>query len=258
MPTPVADFRSRRGGRDRARWPISKAGKKRASTTSDHSRGPSAFLPFIEEGALAAMYDAYCLACPPETQEEDIVAAKIAVYNSVSKMPGAVEFAALLGPGPMSPDPTRRLDGWFYGVSPSPSGFNGAVMPEGLGWNDAVGAYTTAVRDKPIRLAEITDGLSNTLILAECGDYSVDEGVTWTQPRYSWPYVSDVGRYTGLGAGLGASPLETSLKPRSRLAGSVFQVLSCDGGVRSVAESISVDLLQSLASRSGGENAVSP
>jgi len=233
----------------------------REETGIDYIRPQSwaiSILPFIEEGALAAMYDAYCLACPPETQEEDIVAAKIAVYNSVSKMPGAVDFAALLGPGPMSPDPTRRLDGWFYGVSPSPSGFNGAIMPEGLGWNDAVGAYTTAVRDKPIRLAEITDGLSNTLILAECGDYSVDEGVTWTQPRYSWPYVSDVGRYTGLGAGTGASPLETSLKPRSRLAGGVFQVLSCDGGVRSVAESISVDLLQSLASCSGGENAVSP
>ncbi len=25
-------------------------------------------LPFIEEGALAALYDRYCLACPPEVQ----------------------------------------------------------------------------------------------------------------------------------------------------------------------------------------------
>jgi hypothetical protein len=38
----------------------------------------------------------------------------------------------------------------------------------------------------------------------------------------------------------------------------VFQVLSGDGGVRSVAESISVDLLQSLASRSGAEVASIP
>jgi hypothetical protein len=38
----------------------------------------------------------------------------------------------------------------------------------------------------------------------------------------------------------------------------VFQVLSGDGGVRSVAESISVALLQSLASRSGGEIAALP
>ena len=215
-------------------------------------------LPYIEEGALAALYEAYCLACPPETQEEDIVAATIAVYNSGSKIRGAIDFAALLGPGPASPDPKRRLDGWFYGVSPSPAVFDGALVPEGLGWNEAVGAYTTPIRGKPIRLADVTDGLSNTLMLAECGDYTVDGGVTWTHPRYSWPYVSDFGRYPGLGAGTGDSPLATSLKPRSRLAGGVFLALSCDGAVRPVAESISGELLQTLASRSGGERTALP
>ena len=217
-----------------------------------------AILPYIEEGALASMYDAYCLACPPESQEDDIVAASITVYNSGSKTRGAVDFAALLGPGPASPDPARRLDGWFYGASPPTTAFNGVLVPEGVGWNDAAGAYTTPLRSKPIRMADVTDGLSHTLVLAECNDYTVDGGGTWTQPRYSWPYISDVGRYTGLGAGVGASPLETSLKPRSRLAGGVFQVLSGDGGVRSVTEGISVDLLQSLASRSGGEVAAVP
>jgi prepilin-type N-terminal cleavage/methylation domain-containing protein len=217
-----------------------------------------AILPYSEEGALAKLYEKYCLACPPETQEEDIVAARIAVYSSASKMKGAVDFAALLGPGPASPDLARRLEGWFYSASPPATAFNGVLVPEGLGWNDVTGAYAAPIRSKPIRIADVTDGLSNTLVLAECNDYTVDGGSTWTQPRYSWPYVSDVGRYTGLGAGVGASPLETSLKPRSRLAGGVFQVLSGDGGVRSVAESISVDLLQSLASRSGAEVASIP
>ena len=215
-------------------------------------------LPYIEEGALASMYEKYCLACPPETQEEDIVAARIPVYNSASKMGGAVDFAALLGPGPASPDPARRLDGWFYGANPPTADFSGVLIPEGLGWNDVTGAYATPIRSKPIRMADITDGLSNTLVFAECGDYTVNGGGTWTQPRYSWPYVSDVGRYTGLGAGVGASALETSLKPRSRLPGGVFQVLSGDGGVRSVAEGISSTLLQSLASRSGSEVAAIP
>jgi len=215
-------------------------------------------LPYIEEGVLASLYEKYCLACPPETQEDDIVAAKIVVYNSASKKGGAVDFASLLGPGPASPDPMRRLEGWFYGASPPATAFNGALVPEGLGWNDASGSYATPIRAKPIRMADITDGLSNTLLLAECSDYTVDGGSTWTQPRYSWPYISDVGRYTGLGAGLGTSPLETSLKPRSRLPGGVFQVLSGDGGVRSVAEGISGTLLQSLASRAGGEVAAVP
>ena len=217
-----------------------------------------AILPYIEEGALASMYEKYCLACPPESQEEGIVAASISVYNSGSKMKGAVDFAALLGQGPASPDPAHRLDGWFYSASPPTTDFSGVLIPEGLGWNDAAGAYATAIRTKPIRLAELTDGLSNTLVLAECNDYTLDGGGTWAQSRYSWPYISDVGRYTGLGAGVGASPLETSLKPRSRLPGGVFQVLSGDGGVRSVAEGISGTLLQSLASRSGGEVAAMP
>ena len=217
-----------------------------------------AILSYIEEGALASMYNAYCLACPPESQEEDIVGARIAVYNSASKMGGAVDFAALLGPGPASPDPARRLDGWFYGANPRTSDFSGILVPEGLGWNDATGVYATPIRSKPIRMAEITDGLSNTLVLAECNDYTVDGGSTWTQPRYSWPYVSDVGRYTSLGAGIGATPMETSLKPRSRLPGGMFQVLAGDGGVRSVDEGISVDLLESLTSRAGSEVAALP
>ncbi len=215
-------------------------------------------LSYIEEGALASMYNAYCLACPPESQEEDIVGARIAVYNSASKMGGAVDFAALLGPGPASPDPARRLDGWFYGANPPTSDFSGVLVPEGLGWNDTTGVYATPIRSKPIRMADITDGLSNTLVLAECNDYTVDGGSTWTQPRYSWPYVSDVGRYTSLGAGIGATPMETSLKPRSRLPGGMFQVLACDGGVRSVDEGISIDLLGSLTSRAGGEVAAVP
>jgi len=215
-------------------------------------------LPYIEEGALARLYEKYCLACAPETQEEDIVGARITVYNSASKMKGAVDFTALLGPGPASPDPARRLEGWFYSASPPKTDFSGVLIPEGLGWSDVNGAYATPIRTKPIRMADITDGLSKTLVLAECSDFTVDGGGTWTQPRYSWPYISDVGRYTSLGAGVGASPLETSLKPRSRLPGGMLQVLSGDGGVRSVDEGISGTVLQSLASRSGGEATAMP
>ena len=249
----------------KAAYPFA-SGRPRPGTTShlddrpvdgiDYIRPQSwaiSILPYIEEGALAALYEAYCLACPPEMQEDSIVAATIRVYNSCSRAPGGLDFAALLGPGPAQPDPARRLDGWFYGSAPTPTAFNGVLVPEGLGWLEDKGTYTTSVRQKPIRLRDVTDGLSRTLLVAECNDYTTDGGATWTLPRYSWPYVCDVGRYTGFGAGLGQSPLETSLKPRSRLGGNVFQVLAGDGSVRGMAEDISGTLLQSLASRSGGE-----
>ena len=254
----------------KAAYPFA-SGRPRPGTTShlddrpvdgiDYIRPQSwaiSILPYVEEGALAAMYEAYCLACPPETQEDSIVAATIRVYNSCSRAPGGLDFAALLGPGPAQPDPARRLDGWFYGSAPTPSAFNGVLVPEGLGWLEDKGIYTTSVRQKPTRLREVTDGLSHTLLVAECNDYTTDDGATWTLPRYSWPYVCDVGRYTGFGAGLGQSPLITSLKPRSRLGGNVFQVLAGDGSVRGMTEDISADLLQAMVSRSGGELVSAP
>ena len=126
-------------------------------------------------------------------------------------------------------------------------------MPEGLGWVEGLGTYATSIRATPIRITEVSDGLSKTLVVAECNDYTTDDGSTWTKPRYSWPYITDVGRYAGLGAGVGQSPLETSLKPRSRLGGGVFQALAGDGAVRPLADDISADLLQALVSRSGSE-----
>jgi len=215
-------------------------------------------LPYIEEAALAAMYDAYCLACPPESQEEDIVSARIGIYNSASKLPGGVDYAALVGPGPAAPDPAHRLDGWFHATPPTAADFTGMLMPEGLGWLDQQGAYITSIRSKPTRLADAFDGLSNTLLLAECHDYTPDGGATWTQPRYSWPYVCDVARYTRFGAGAGTSPTQTSLKPRSRLPGGVFQTLAGDGGVRPLSEAIAADVLAAVVSRAGGETQPAP
>jgi prepilin-type N-terminal cleavage/methylation domain-containing protein len=214
-----------------------------------------AILPFIEEGVLGAMYERYCLACPPDAQEPDIVQAKIRVYNARSGAAGGLDFAPLLGPGPSPPDAAHREDRWYFPSAPSTADFTGVLVPEGLGWNDSTGAYAIPIRSKPVRVAEITDGLANTLTLAECGDYSLDDGVTWQTPRYSWPNVSDVARFTGFGAGSGATPLESSLKPCSRLPGAVVQTLRADGAVQAVDDSISSTLLTALCSKSGGEAA---
>lgn len=212
-------------------------------------------LPFVEEAALAAIYDRYCLACPPEDQPADVVAARLPLYNSLSAAPGGLDFAALLGPGPAEPDAARRLDGWCFPSPAPPEAFTGILVPEGLGWNAAGSGYVRGIAAKPVRMTAVSDGLSNTLALAESGDYSFDDGLAWQPPRYSWPYVSDVGRYLRLGLGVGATPLETSLKPRSRLAGGVVQALAGDTSVRSLDEATDPAVLTALVSRAGGDRA---
>jgi len=210
-------------------------------------------LPYMEETVLARLYQEYCLACPPEAQEADIVAAHVRVYNAWSRSAGSIDFSALVGPGPAVPDPARRLDRWYYPAAVPADAFGGVLVPEGLGFVAESGSYAVPVRGQAVRPAEVTDGLSCTLVLTESGDYSTDDGATWQPPRYSWPYVSDVARYAGFGAGPGTTAAATSLKPRSRGGDGVFQALAGDGSVRTVAEDVSGGVLAALATSGGGE-----
>lgn len=212
-------------------------------------------LPFIEEAALAAIYDRYCLACPPEEQPADVVAARLPLYNALSAAAGGLDFAALLGPGPAAADPARRLTGWYFPAPVPAAAFTGVLVPEGLGWADDGSGYAAPIATRAVRMLAVTDGLSRTLALAESGDYSLDAGLTWQPPRYSWPHGSDVGRYVRLGLGDGGGPLELSLKPRSRLAGGVVQALAGDTSVRSLAAAIDPAVLEAAVSRAGGEPA---
>lgn len=212
-------------------------------------------LPFVEEAALATIYERYCLACAPEDQPADVVAARLALYNSRSAAPGGLDFAALLGPGPVVPDAARWLDAWCFPAPAPPDGFTGILVPEGLGWAADGSGYGRAIAARPVRMAAVSDGLSHTLALAESGDYSFDDGGSWQPPRYSWPYVGDVGRYGRFGLGPGSTALETSLRPRSRLPGGVVQALAGDASVRSLAEAIDPAVLVALVSRAGADRA---
>ena len=189
-------------------------------------------LPFIEEAALAAVYERYCLACPPEEQPVDVVAARLPLYNLLAAVPGGLDFAALVGPGPAVADPARRLAGWYFPAPVPAAAFTGVLVPEGLGWADDGSGYATPIASRAVRMTAVSDGLSRTLVLAESGDHSPDGGRTWETPRYSWPGCADVARYTRHGLGDGGEPLERSLKPRSRLAGGVVQALAGDASVR--------------------------
>ena len=210
-------------------------------------------LPFIEEAALAVIYERYCLACPPGDQPADVVAARVPLYNSLSAAPGGLDFAALVGAGPEVADAARRLDGWYFPAPVPAAAFTGVLVPEGLGWAEDGSGYTTPIASRAVRMSAVTDGLSRTLVIAESGDHSVDDGCTWSPSRYSWPEFADVARYARHGLGDGGGPLERSLKPRSRLAGGVVQALAGDTSVRSLAVTTDPAVLEASVSRSGGE-----
>lgn len=211
-------------------------------------------LPYMEQAAIAALYDTYCLACPPEEQEPTVVSAPIGLFNARSGVPGGIDFTALLGPGPAAPDLGLRVEQWCYPASPSPGEFTGLLVPEGLGWIEGGSGYRCPIASRPIREVNVTDGLSNTLLLAESGDHSTDGGLTWNTPRYCWPFMVDVGRYANAGRGAAESAVARSLLPRSRRADGIVVALVGDGSVRSIDEAIDATILAALVSRAGGES----
>ncbi|MFM7183902.1 MAG: DUF1559 domain-containing protein [Planctomycetota bacterium] len=210
-------------------------------------------LGFIEEPALAAVYESYCLACRPEDQEADIVDRRVPLYAGRSRAAGGLDFAALVGHGPNVPDPAARIGRWYHAASVTAADFTGILVPEGLGWQEADSTYVVKLRARSTRMQDVSDGLSKTVMVAESGDYLLDDGHSWATPRYSWPYVSDCSRFAAWGVGELGQPLEKSLKPRSRIGGGVVQALAGDASVRPLDDSIEPAVLAALVTRDGGE-----
>lgn len=210
-------------------------------------------LRYVEEPALAALYEVYCLACRPEDQGPEVVDLRVPLFNGRSHATGGLDFAALVAAGPVAPDPVQRLDHWFWRSPVSTQDFTGILVPEGLGWVEADSEYVVTIAATPTRPRDVTDGLSQTAMISESGDYTLDGGATWIAPRYSWPYVSDCSRFTRYGVGSSGDPLERSLKPRSRIYGGVVQVLFGDASVRPLDDAIGPAVMSALSSRCGGE-----
>lgn len=222
----------------------------------DYARPQSwaiSILAHIEQGAMADLYSQYCLACPPEAQEDRIVGAKIKVFNTNCGEAGVIDFSALLGPGPVNPSSAQGLSQWYFPSPPRPQDFTGILVPEGMNWDPSNGAYGIKLYSSPVRITDVADGTSNTWMIAESDQYTENSGTTWQDPHYSWPYALDVGRYTRFGASQKGKTLSACIGPKSRIGGNIFQALAGDGSVRAVTEAIPAETLTALTSRAGGE-----
>jgi len=85
---------------------------------------------------------------------------------------------------------------------------------------------------KGMKITDITDGTSNTILLVEAAD---DQAVIWTKP-----------------ADLPFDPKQP-LRGLGFKYGNGFLALFCDGSVRMVAKMVDTDLLKALITPRGGE-----
>jgi prepilin-type processing-associated H-X9-DG protein len=125
------------------------------------------------------------------------------------------------------------------------------------------------------KLADVTDGTSNTLLLSEVlkawssedndwrGDIHNDDGVfrfhTKLSPNTSAPDVIESGWFQATGdpampavAGAGSAQVTQVTAARSRHSGGVNVVL-CDGSTRFVSDDIALDAWQAMGTMNGGE-----
>jgi len=134
-------------------------------------------------------------------------------------------------------------------------------------------------RNSRVQIADVTDGLSNTVFVGErssnLGD-SVWPGAVPFSTHFAWPPFASLGtggtnrQYDGPGAYVGAhggpcpyedpvvihppnSPLGHSDQMQSLHAGAVANILMGDGSVRLISATVNLGVWAGLSSRNGGE-----
>jgi len=143
----------------------------------------------------------------------------------------------------------------------------------GVSYNNAPANTTAAAMGGPEKLANATDGLSNTLMLGEYTTRTTtDRGTFWayTYASYNQSSVGSESRLYGKPYGLSASDLKGCWglpglygdQPCKRSfnsehpAGSNWAI--GDGSVKFISFGVDINLLQNMATMAGGESAVVP
>lgn len=115
----------------------------------------------------------------------------------------------------------------------------------GLGWEAGVllvvrMPYGSTFRKRPVKIADIRDGTSNTIIVVEDADREAREGGRWGDG------------HNGVAHDNGPVNNSPSNEIHSRHPGGAF-VLMADGSVQFLTETMDLNVLGALCTRSGGE-----
>ena len=230
--------------------PIASMSSTFAGSTSGYVWG-RAILPYIEQGP---MYDAW---------NENIE------YHSGSNL----TLIRTIIPGLLCPsDPATKtwnnVPNYNYAVNLGNTTVNSTNPFNGVNHQGGTFKYSGSTRGYSYKFRDLTDGTSNTLLMAEVrqGQIVSDlRGLTWYGPHVGftthYPPNTDIPDRLSSGfcrpsAGLpcqgtdGSNPQNFSA--RSRHTGGV-QVIMADGAVRFVSENIDIGTWRDLSTRGGGE-----
>lgn len=211
-----------------------------------------ALLPYLEQDALGGQY---ALALwPHEGGNAPLVKTDVTAFTNPllgKKFPGQCDWSYAT---PEVPGDAGDITTWLP--------WNRAMRGEGWWGVNLTGAVRMDARHQgyaqayPLRLVEVTDGLSNTLFIignhANAGETATPplpvpaEGIrpNWANPIYGIVSVGN-GYYAPPRVGEAAMLRQFGTAPGPALMG--------DGSVRMLPESISPSILKSLSTRSGGE-----
>lgn len=207
-------------------------------------------LPYLEENALA---DKWVLTKSYHTQSAEARQTSVKTYFCPARrVPGGVSTdgdvsdggggghipGALADYASCSGDNTGTADYW-WGTPPA----NGALITT-YDWNTG--------RTREVSFVDITDGLSQTLLIGEKHVPRDQFGRgSWDCSTYNGDH-SCARRHAGPGYGLARSPDDTGWLFGSNHQ-NVCQFVMCDGSVRALPVSINASVLGALATRNGGD-----
>jgi hypothetical protein len=249
-------------------------------TGCEHIAWSAYFLEWIEEGPLHARMD---FKKPLDgIENKDVVSTIIPVYicPSVGERhssrttenritldlinPGSwdadtgegmacIDYAGVSGPrfpsNPASPPPVYVK----HFINPATGGYY--YENQGILLTNQISAGR---RQVPIK--RVTDGLSKTMIVAECAGRGVD-GTNYSGPWASGENTIVIGAYTGSGSSAKPVPWINALPVASAWANEQMRSdhpggahgLLCDGSVHFLADDVALSVMLALASRDGGE-----